>query len=413
MVSLALHIKKVCTSSILSLELKKALKSIVSNSIIQIGLIIILFFCTLAEGHGQYNSIFFDAATMDNYHITSYTNNNGLKQNIIEQIFFDKNDFLWLSTPSGPVRFDGTKFTYYKSGQENSSRVNIIRQNNYDDEEYLVNYTNGDCSVINNSDLTFSKESDSNGLYKKRFHSINLKIIDNISSELEQKLEPSRRYHNTYPIFYSINNNEQFVRNRDTLFYFNQGALKKRIIHTKQRPYDYATGIDNHFIINKYFFSLCSDNTILAFNANGESKLYNELKQLINEHFSNDKLNRNNFKILTRPSIKRPIIIIKDSFYQVSFSNDSLTFSKLDFNIQNVNVSGIDLSSDKDYIFISSKSQGLFKLKRKKVSNSIDSDLTTNLGYLTHIETNEKAIYTIHSGIIEDGKLTSPPVYIK
>lgn len=144
--------------------------------------------------------------------------------------------------------------TYYKSRHKTSRRVNIIRPNNYNDDEYLVSYTNGDYCVINNSDLTFSKESDSNILFKKRFHSINLKNIDNISSQLEQKLEPSKGHHNTYLIFYSINNNEQFLRNRDTLFYFNQGALKKRTIHTKQRSYDYATRVKNHFIINKYFF---------------------------------------------------------------------------------------------------------------------------------------------------------------
>jgi signal transduction histidine kinase len=42
--------------------------------------------------------------------VTHYTQNNGLPQNSINDLYWDKNDFLWLSTEEGLVRFDGNSF---------------------------------------------------------------------------------------------------------------------------------------------------------------------------------------------------------------------------------------------------------------------------------------------------------------
>ncbi len=52
------------------------------------------------------------AATSD-YSVTHYTNENGLPQNSIKGIELDKNGFLWLSTESGLLRFDGRQFKLY------------------------------------------------------------------------------------------------------------------------------------------------------------------------------------------------------------------------------------------------------------------------------------------------------------
>lgn len=49
------------------------------------------------------------------YVIKQYTSENGLPQNSVKAIKFDKSGFCWLSTESGIVRFDNTNFKHYGS----------------------------------------------------------------------------------------------------------------------------------------------------------------------------------------------------------------------------------------------------------------------------------------------------------
>lgn len=51
----------------------------------------------------------------NNYVIRQYNSENGLPQNSVKAIKFDKSGFCWLSTESGIVRFDNTNFRYYGS----------------------------------------------------------------------------------------------------------------------------------------------------------------------------------------------------------------------------------------------------------------------------------------------------------
>lgn len=70
--------------------------------------------------HGLHLSIFLllslysDAQTV-NYSISHYTTDNGLPQNSIKTINFDKAGYCWLGTEMGVVRFDGTHFRVFNS----------------------------------------------------------------------------------------------------------------------------------------------------------------------------------------------------------------------------------------------------------------------------------------------------------
>jgi signal transduction histidine kinase len=55
------------------------------------------------------------AYSQDNYVIKQYNSENGLPQNSVKSIKFDKNGFCWLATESGIVRFDNNNFKPYGS----------------------------------------------------------------------------------------------------------------------------------------------------------------------------------------------------------------------------------------------------------------------------------------------------------
>ena len=67
------------------------------------------------------------SAAFAQYHIDSWTTDNGLPQNIIRDVCQAPDGYLWLATLDGLVRFDGVRFTVF-----NRSNTPGILGNRYD-----------------------------------------------------------------------------------------------------------------------------------------------------------------------------------------------------------------------------------------------------------------------------------------
>src|SRR5215472_1745890 len=67
------------------------------------------------------------------YHIDSWTTDNGLPHNAVRDILQTRDGYLWLTTADGLVRFDGVRFTTFN--RENSpgmigNRITALSQDN-------------------------------------------------------------------------------------------------------------------------------------------------------------------------------------------------------------------------------------------------------------------------------------------
>jgi hypothetical protein len=65
--------------------------------------------------------------TTEQYVVRQYNSENGLPQNSAKDLLLDKNNFLWISTENGLVRFDGQRFRIY-----NTANVAGLRSNRFD-----------------------------------------------------------------------------------------------------------------------------------------------------------------------------------------------------------------------------------------------------------------------------------------
>src|SRR5690242_7153706 len=54
-------------------------------------------------------------SSVPDYSIVNYNSENGLPQNSVKYMAFDRNGFLWLATEMGMVRFDGRNFREYNT----------------------------------------------------------------------------------------------------------------------------------------------------------------------------------------------------------------------------------------------------------------------------------------------------------
>src|ERR1700722_1659738 len=59
------------------------------------------------------------------YAIQHFTDENGLPQNSINDLVFDKNGFLWLASQVGLIRFNGTSFDLYYPDDKPEMESNI------------------------------------------------------------------------------------------------------------------------------------------------------------------------------------------------------------------------------------------------------------------------------------------------
>ena len=117
----------------------------------RIKILFILLFPFVLQG--QDLSTYFDSTTLQNYTIKHYTNANGLKQNIVYKLAVDESDFLWLGTPSGMIRFDGSRFTYFNAGKGYDSRVFNIKPLALRAKQYIVNFRSGAFGKISNGEF--------------------------------------------------------------------------------------------------------------------------------------------------------------------------------------------------------------------------------------------------------------------
>ncbi|MGK6344363.1 two-component regulator propeller domain-containing protein [Chryseobacterium sp. DT-3] len=115
-----------------------------------------IFLLLCEQAYGQYVSSW-------------YNMDNGLPQNSVKDIVKDKYGFIWLSTDSGIVRYDGLSFTTYNklpvtdlhfgNFYGDISTDNIIIYNNYEENKILIKNRVVNVIKKSKSDRTYRKEN--------------------------------------------------------------------------------------------------------------------------------------------------------------------------------------------------------------------------------------------------------------
>lgn len=121
---------------------------------IVVAFLLLLFFtpCLFAQQSSLY--------VKEGYIITHWDTEDGLPVNSVNKIIQDQTGYLWLATNDGLVRFDGVKFTVYKSWQYpgiHSNRIdNMVESADSTlwlatEQQYLIKFKDGDFTTIRSS----------------------------------------------------------------------------------------------------------------------------------------------------------------------------------------------------------------------------------------------------------------------
>ncbi len=281
-------------------------------------LLILFGFEIQAQEINQY----FGPSVLDEFIIKHYTNENGLKQTIVNGIFLDQNEFLWLNTPSGLIRWDKDKFRYFRDKSGEKNRILKILRNPQNEQEFIVVFRDLRFGKITDSD--FQESSDSISLE----HLINIKLSENARKRF---LRLDKRVQILSVYFKSIH--EQIFIHRDSLHFINDGVLehtyKNGMLRFNRSPEDLTI-----FNVKKSFFIVLKDFSIAQYKSSDCIVYHNTLEELIKK----ENLYSEKIKFFNNYGQRSPVFTIGDNLYEISFVNDTLKFIKspLDLNILDI-----------------------------------------------------------------------------
>lgn len=113
------------------------------------------------------------------FHFKNFQVNHGLSQNSVNAILQDRKGFIWIGTNDGLNKFDGSRFTIFRSGDEkNSLGCNIIGSLVESDNGELYVGTNDGLYIMNLQDESFESLESKLGIFSKMINSITSLFMD-------------------------------------------------------------------------------------------------------------------------------------------------------------------------------------------------------------------------------------------
>lgn len=280
------------------------------------------------------------------YHISHYTDENGLTQNSVKSLSLDEKGYLWMATEDGLVRFDGQSFFRYNKAHTNthSSRIkNLIRDLNTGElfgkteHRELIPILDG---VASRNPLLFNQVFT---VPTSIFYSQN-----KIATELPD-LDSNFPFEN---FFIHLSNEKHYLITRDSLIV---GQNNKTI----KIPFR-NDGTRGFFVLNELLFHFDESGQFVVFNTD-KMKAIPLTGDLLKEH----EFIQKDLKVYWNSSMDQAFIYSNRAFFELSYANDELVttsiISEFDFNERKIVTTYYDKLNKR--LFLGSNTQGLFVIQ--------------------------------------------------
>jgi signal transduction histidine kinase/ligand-binding sensor domain-containing protein len=281
-----------------------------NKNIVQSALfIVILFFVSISESYTQNKVLRFEHLTVEN----------GLSQNTIHGILEDKYGFMWFGTWAGLCKYDGFKFTIYRSDPDNpkaliNNRIHYIYADSVADiwiasfdSTYLCRYnyeTDDFTRVLRKNVPRWLRDSLTRRLNYKRTHILKNNIlweVDRTNYLLYQTdLNTGKKIAYRADIFNPWALNDEYITDlylsHDDILWvgtFN-GGINKADLNAKPFHFYYHSPLDENTLPSNLIRAICEDhdgNLWIGTRNDGLSKLDRETNKYT--HYRHDEKNSN------------------------------------------------------------------------------------------------------------------------
>ena len=347
---------------------------------------------------------------VDDYIVKQYNSENGLPQNSAKDLLLDRNDFLWITTENGLVRFDGQQFLLY-----NASNTPFLQTNRF-----------GTISETSQREVLFLSGFNPSIVYKA-LPDYRL-VIDSPATSLQNKLisyhsngifDPTPLYQDWAkhrqadtaflssllhsPTYWVLNDREAVIRYQDDWYYdlnTRSGAVTRLAIPLEHKETQQA-------FFCKGIFGVLREKGLILFFRNGRPAsitVDGSMEKVLQASFHSPSPG---ILIYTKGSL----VIAKagNDIYRMTIDGDTLK-AKLLFNglqfLENQPFYSFQYDSSSDRLFVGTQNEGLFVITRKRFHSLVFDvkDFSSNVFMATEILPGGKVL--TNNGILDpaDGK---------
>lgn len=281
-----------------------------------------------------------------------YTQQNGLPQNSVINVWFDQHQFLWLTTESGLVRFDGSQFKTFQSSsypQISNDRFRWIHQT--PDNKLVTSNADGQLWQIHQN--TIQPIPNQRQLTYQLFHCgiPSIETIVNIENQPGSFFQD--QHVQIYPLVVApINNQEYYALGRNYLYKF-AGLSKTDSISIQNIP-----PIEKIFRMGAQFYLKTTDKNIYHINTLSKSITICQLPA---------PLNNQSFTLHWKTGTPQPLIVCNNKLFTLHANNNEYSFKvKLILPALPVSASQINqivYNPTRDLIAIATTTNGFYIFK--------------------------------------------------
>lgn len=291
-------------------------------------------------------------AQWKDYKITRFDTNNGLPQNSITVIGFDKAGYCWLGTEMGLVRFDGSFFKVFNFDNLPGLRSIRIRkvESTYDGELFFLNdmlqliYINAERKDLAPEPELWDLEPDKVSAFKKKYPYSYLSL----SPEIDRL---KREFPREKAVSYNVNRDgEVYIQLGKFIFWLERGRLVK--IDSTDVPFLQSQS----FLENNY---LIQSNYGYGIKLYHKGKTVHETVHISGPLPHNKDFAKGSFKFLR--NYEANYIYAGNSLYQLTYSREKGLVSEL--LLENIAVNVIEqvyYNRSQNKIYIGSLTDGLY-----------------------------------------------------
>lgn len=308
-------------------------------------------------------------AGSNKYDIRQYNSENGLPQNSATGLLLDNNDFLWITTQNGLVRFDGRRFRIYdrfNTPAIKSNRFSVIAQSSQG--EVLLGSSFDPAEIYKvMPDYTVTTDTARTRLAHKFLH-INSKGFFDCTPLFRYYAKPGKGIDSSFltglcssETFVILNDSEVVVRDSLNKWYY----LNNVSAEVLELPVSFPNG-GTHVFVLQGIFCICSESGEWLFFKHGREttlKVDKTLSGLLKKASSGPGLN---FRI--GPGGDQVLIRYQNDIYEVAWHRGVLTADVIfqDLNILDKIIATSFLYDKKNQrLFIATVTSGFFIVTKK------------------------------------------------
>ena len=300
------------------------------------------------------------------YSVRHFTDDNGLPQNSINDLLFDRNGCLWLGSQVGLVRFNGSSFKLYYPDDKPAMESNVVSLGKNDrgyiyfqtDDHNLYCYPGNNSHYLSPVNTAILKRPFLLNA-RKQFFDFTHFLSEGPAGEKEKRRLIFRDLFEHYGNFYAVDSTHLYLIYNDSLYYSDGRNLLKLAGHMD------SLNAFQYLLLDRKLYVLSRDSVMAAYE-NGQKVLGAEAigGDLLTDAAT---LRRSKAKFHLYPCNKTNHLLAGKRLYRIIAGPNGGLLTVFLINLDFItNISAVEYNAGLDLLLVATHTEGFYFLRKSK-----------------------------------------------